>query len=57
MTRRVMKMTKYSIEKHEKLNKWIVWKETNIGKGISVRGIFQGTRKECEEFLKEKGGK
>lgn len=52
-----MKMTKYSIEKHEKSNKWIVWKETNIGKGISVRGIFQGTRKECEEFLKGKGDK
>ena len=44
-------MTKYVIEKHEQLNKYVVWKETETKRGFCIRGIFQGSRKQCEEFL------
>lgn len=41
----------YKIEKHEQLGKYVIWKEVQIGNGICARGIFQGTRKQCEEKL------
>lgn len=44
---------KYHIEKHEQLGKYVLWKETETKQGLSVRGIFQGTRKECEEKLEQ----
>lgn len=50
-------MNKYSIKKHKQLDKYVVWQETKIGHGFACKGIFQGTKKECEEFLKERKDK
>lgn len=48
---------KYTIQKHKQLDKFVLWKETKTEHGIGFRGIFQGTKKECEEYLKKiKGG-
>ncbi len=44
-------ITKYSIKKNKMLGKYVVWKESKTKHGFSIRGIFQGTRKECEEKL------
>ena len=50
----VLKLTiKYTIQKHKQLDKFVLWKETKTEHGIGFRGIFQGTKKECEEYLKK----
>lgn len=47
-------MIKYTISKHEQLGCYVLWKE----KDYSSRGIFHGTKQECENKLKEvKNGK
>ena len=46
---------KYTIEKHNQLSElkgkdiYVLWKQNKY----SSRGIYQGTKKECEEKLKE----
>ena len=48
---------KYTIKKHEQLselnnkNIYVLWKEGESDSAYGCRGIFQGTRKECEEEL------
>lgn len=44
-------ITKYTLQKHKQLGKYVVWKETKTEHGIGVKGVFQGTKKECEEYL------
>ena len=52
-------MTKYTIERHNQLSElnkksmYVLWKEVNSEHGFCVRGIFQGSKKECEEKLKQ----
>ena len=41
------------IGKHKQLNKFVLWKETKTEHGIGFRGIFQGTKKECQEYLEK----
>lgn len=48
----------YSIEKHENLGKdikgnYVLWKEVESEHGYGARGIFQGTRQECINFLEK----
>ena len=42
-------MVKYKIQKHKQLGKYVLWKENKY----SCRGIYQGTKQECEDKLKE----
>ena len=49
---------KYSIEKHNNLGKdvegnYVLWKEVESEHGWGVKGIFQGTRHQCINKLKE----
>lgn len=44
---------KYTIEKHKQLGKYVVWKETKSEHGYGVKGVFQGTRQECKNYLEE----
>lgn len=44
---------KYYIQYHKGMGKYIIWSEFNSKHGYCVRGIFQGTKKECQEKLKE----
>lgn len=46
-------MVKYSISYHKQMEKWVLWKEVNSKHGFAIKGIFQGTKKECQEKLKE----
>jgi hypothetical protein len=48
-----MKEVKYTIEYHNLMKKYILWKEVNSDKGFCVKGIYAGTKKECREKLKE----
>lgn len=50
---KIDKNIKYSIEYHKQLGKYIIWGEINSEHGFCVRGIFQGTKKECQEKLNE----
>ena len=52
-----MKKVNYSIKKHKQLGKHVLWKEISSEHGFAIKGIFNGTKKECEDRLKEiKGG-
>lgn len=47
----------YSISKHNNLGKdvegdYVLWKEVESDHGYGVKGIFKGTRKECQQELK-----
>lgn len=49
---------KYSIKKHKNLGKdiegnYVLWKEIESDHGYGARGIFQGTRQECIDFLEK----
>jgi len=52
-------LIKYSISKHNQLSElkgkdvYVLWKENKTKYGNGIRGIFQGTKKECEEKLRE----
>ena len=54
-----MQKVSYEISKHRESKEWVVWKiNTDLrpkeGRGgMSTRGIFRGTKKECQEKLKE----
>ena len=52
------KKIKYTIEKHAQLGKYIIWRDVESSHGFCTKGIFQGTRKECQEELEKiRGGK
>lgn len=48
---------KYVIQKHKQLTElnkedtYVVWKETKTEHGYGVKGVFQGTKKDCKEYL------
>lgn len=42
---------KYTIQKHKQLSKYVVWCETKIEHGYGAKGVFQGTRQECRDYL------
>ena len=42
---------KYSISKHKQLDCYVVWCETKTNNGYGCKGVFQGTRKECQEYM------
>ena len=44
---------KYTIQKHKQLGKYVVWQETKTKHGYGSKGVFQGNRKECKEYLEE----
>jgi len=48
-----MKKANYSIKKHKQLGEYVLWKEIISEHGFAVKGIFNGTKKECEAKLKE----
>ena len=43
----------YEITYHKSLQKYVLWKICYSNKSAGCKGIFQGTRKECQEKLKE----
>lgn len=47
------KEIKYYINKHKQLNLYVLYKYVHIGKGYASKGIFFGSKKECQERLKE----
>lgn len=54
----MLNKVKYTIEKHHKLGKsvngnYVLWKEVISERGYGIKGIFQGTKQECKEKLKE----
>lgn len=54
-----MKKIKYSIERHDKLGKdvignYVLWKEVTSDHGWGVKGVYQGTRRQCEEEKKRR---
>ena len=52
MKEREKKIT-YSIEFHEGLQEFILWKELVTERGFNVVAIYKGTKKECQQKLKE----
>lgn len=52
-----MQKVEYSITKNEATKEWVLWKSvTNFQKenGVgSLKGIFSGTKKECQEKKRE----
>ena len=42
---------KYSISKHNQLGCYVVWQESKTERGYGNKGVFQGSRKECQEYL------
>lgn len=44
---------KYSIEYHKGLDMYVLWAEINSKTGFCVKGIYHGTRKECQQRLNE----
>lgn len=52
----MLNKVKYTIEKHHKLGKnvngnYVLWKEVTSDHGCGCKGIFQGTKKECQNEL------
>ena len=52
-----MQKVSYEIYKHKESGEWVLWKvvtDFQEKKGIgSLKGIFSGTKKECQKKLKE----
>lgn len=46
-------MIKYSIEKSQNGEYWVLWKNIELKKGFACKGIFIGTRTECYKELKK----
>lgn len=44
-------ITKYTIQKHKQLGCYVVWCETKTEHGYGAKGVFQGTRQECKDYL------
>lgn len=56
-------MTKYNIKLHKQLSllngklMYVLWKEVYGEHSIGIKGIYQGSKKECQEELRKiKGG-
>ena len=43
----------YTIEYHRENKRWVLWENTKYERGENCRGIYRGTKKDCEEKLKE----
>ena len=43
----------YTLEYHKPSKKWVVWKNIEGNQGYSFKGIFKGSRKECQEWIKK----
>ena len=43
----------YTIEYHSEMKRWVLWENTKYDRGESFRGIFKGSKKECEEYLRK----
>ena len=54
-----MQKVSYEINRHKESGEWVLWKIVeNIRQdegcgGMSLRGIFSGTKKECQEKKRE----
>ena len=54
-----MRKVEYEIQRHKESGEWVLWKIVeNIRQdegcgGMSLRGIFSGTKKECQEKKRE----
>lgn len=46
-----MKKVTYSID--QKQDRWVIHKLIETDKGCNLLGVFSGTRKECQDKLKE----
>lgn len=46
-------MVKYKIQKHKQLGQYVVWRESKTEHGLGIKGVFQGSKKECEEYLEK----
>lgn len=42
----------YTIEYHNLMKKYILWKNVDSKNGYATKGIYAGTKKECKEYLK-----
>lgn len=43
----------YTIEYHKLMGKYVLWKNVDSENGYASKGIYSGTKKECEKFLKD----
>ena len=43
-------IVKYKIEKHKE-GYYVVWQESKTKHGYGTKGVFQGTKQECQEYL------
>lgn len=46
--KKIDKTPRYTIEYHKQMEKWVLWKEINTEHGFAVKGIFNGTKQQCE---------
>lgn len=46
-------MVSYSIKRHKQMGCYILWKDIENKRSFASNCMYQGTRKECEEKLKE----
>lgn len=44
---------KYTLQKHKQLGCYVVWQESKTEHGMGVKGVFQGSKKECQEYLEK----
>ena len=49
-------IVEYKIQKHKQLGCYVVWCETKTEKkddrkGYGCKGVFRGTKEECQEYL------
>ena len=43
----------YTIEYHELMGKYILWKNVDSDNGYATKGVYAGSKKECTEYLKK----
>ena len=48
-------IVRYKIEKHKE-GYYVVWCESKTKHGYGIKGIYQGTKKECQEYLEKLKG-
>lgn len=46
-------MVKYKIQKHKQLDCYILWKDVINEKNMACKCLYQGTKKECQEYLEK----
>lgn len=53
---------KYTIQKHKQLTEmnnedtYVVWRNTQGEHGYGCKGVFQGSKKQCQEYLESLKG-